>query len=187
MKKILVVGVLCCSLPSLAVGRGGGESFAGGLAGGMFGGLMSGAMTRESAPRSSSVSASVVRELDKLENAVRYDLVKLDERIRALERSSGGSDSSDSQALQQEIRALKKSIKTVEASLESKIEAIEDRLAVIEKRVKSIEVKVKKDTGRDLAAPVATRPVKLKEQAPLTPADDQDDATLAVAAAKPVA
>lgn len=144
MKKIVALGFLCCSLPSLVLARGGGSSFAGGMAGGMMGGLISGAMTRESAPRSKSVSASVVREIDKLENAVRYDLVKLDERIRTLERTAGKDGGGDTEDLKQDIGSLKKSIKKVEKNLERKIEALEEQFSSVEKAIKGFDAKLKK-------------------------------------------
>lgn len=164
MKKILVLGALCSLMPTFASGRGGGESFAGGMAGGMFGGLMSGAMTRGSEPRSKSLSASVLRELDKLENAVRYDLVKIDERIRTLERSSGRDGAGDSEELKQDITSVKKSLKKVESNLEHKIEALEDHVSAVEKRVKSVETKIKKMENVDVVEPVTAKPAKSLEK-----------------------
>lgn len=163
MKKSVILGVLCCSLPSLVFAGRGGSSFAGGMAGGMMGGLISGAMTRESAPRSKSVSASVIREIDKLENAVRYDLVKLDERVRTLERTSGKEGGGDSEEVQKELRAVKKSIKKVEKNLETKLEAIDDRVAALEKSVKSVENKVKKIEGKEVAESVKAAPTGLEK------------------------
>ncbi len=153
MKKIVLLSgllVLCfSSLTYLSWGRGGGESFAGGLAGGMFGGLMSGAMTRgASSERSASISASVMREIDKLENAVRYDLIKLDERIKVLERESGKGGFADAQDLKEDLGSLKKSLRKVETNIESKIEALEDRVVSMDKKLKKMDARIKNVEGK---------------------------------------
>ena len=116
-------------------GRGGGDAALGGFAGGMFGGLMSGAMTRDSGHRrSSDVSISVIREIDKLENAVRYDLLKLDGRINVLERNAG-----DSEAVLQEITDTKKSLKKIEARFEDKFSELEELITNLAKKVKDLQ------------------------------------------------
>lgn len=163
MKKTVILGVLCCTLPSLVLAGRGGSSFAGGMAGGMMGGLISGAMTRESAPRSKSVSASVVREIDKLENAVRYDLVKLDERIRTLERTAGKGGGGDAEDLRQDIGSLKKMLKKIEKKLEGRFEALEEQFASMENNVKRIETKVKKLERASGDEPIKAAPVALEK------------------------
>lgn len=154
LSSLLLICASSCPVAGLFA-RGGGDAALGGLAGGMMGSIVGNAMTRESSPSrvqvvETSSSSSVSREIDKLENAVRHDLSKLDERVRVLERE-GGSDSSDE--VKQEIAAVKKSVKKVESNFESKIEALEDRLDSIEKELKKVAAKIKKSgDGEDTKA-----------------------------------
>ncbi len=160
MKKILVLVPFFGLLTSLAFGRGGGEAFGGGLVGGLTGGLLSGAMTQgASNQRSAEISTATVRELDKLENAMRFDLVKLDERIRTLERGAGG-EGSGSDDLKQEIASLKKSIKAIEKNLESKVETLENNISDLTKQVKSLKALITKEP--EVNEPVTIKPDEIK-------------------------
>lgn len=134
---------------SLHAGSGG-DAAVGGFAGSMVGGLMSGAMTRGSSDGGSRRSASkMMRELDKLEDAVYQDLKKLNGRIddlaRDVERVKDKSGSDEIDALKKEIKETNNALKKLETSIDDRFESLDDRFAAIEKTLKRIETKPSDD------------------------------------------
>ena len=77
MKKVGLFLLLALSVSGVQAGNSG-SSFAGGMFGGMMGGLISGAMTKDSGRSYDTVSG--------LQEAVRYDLLRLRDRIDDIEK-----------------------------------------------------------------------------------------------------
>jgi chromosome segregation ATPase len=129
-------------------GRGGGDAAIGGFAGGMFGGLMSGAMTREPAHRSRGATVSIIREIDKLEDAVRSDLFSLDKRIKTLENSAEDTES-ELQKINDINSTTKKSLKKIEAQFEDKLIEIKEKIAELKAQIVNLESIIKDPQKKD--------------------------------------
>lgn len=127
--------------------------FAGGMAGGMVGGLVSGAMTKSSSSSSSSEVVSsgkgYYRDIDKLESAVRFDLLKLDDKINNVSRDvstlkekvGADKDIQDLSAVKKDI----KSVKTLVQNNESKVDTLEEKVDALEKKVSKLESTITRD------------------------------------------
>jgi peptidoglycan hydrolase CwlO-like protein len=150
MKKIFILScafllVSEAFIASIYAGSGG-DAAVGGFAGGMVGGLMSGAITKGSSDSGSRrSSAKMMRELNKLEDAVAHDLRKLDERINSLsqevDKLKNRDENADVASLIKDNKELKNSVKELRKSIDDKFEEFDDRFAALEKGIKKLENK----------------------------------------------
>ena len=150
---------------SLFARRGG--SALGGFAGGMMGGVLGSAITQSSRSDAAVSSGSVTREIDKLESAVRYDLIKIDERLRALERNkdSVGSSGVDVTTIEDGLKKVRRTVN----SLQSKFDQLEEKFDQLLQDVKKLSRKIESNDDvrpqvkkESVAAPVAAETKKVE-------------------------
>ncbi|KKQ48317.1 MAG: hypothetical protein US69_C0027G0006 [candidate division TM6 bacterium GW2011_GWF2_38_10] len=151
VKNIVFFSLSVCVLSVPLFARRG-SSALGGFAGGMMGGVLGSAITQSSRSDATAPSGAVTREIDKLESAVRYDLLKIDERLRVLERSKDGAGSSGVDVTNIED-GLKKVRRTVNA-LQSKFDQLEEKFDQLLQDVKRLSRKIEPN---DDARPLATK------------------------------
>ncbi len=135
-KRILSLFLLLAFSASVVQARrGGGGGFAGGFAGGMFGGLISGAMTRgrEKVIIKEIDSSNYQAAINNLENAVRYDLLRLNDKIRDLERDL------------QDVKEVKTQIKNLGYQLEKLDDKFSEMEKSFEKKVEDLEKRMEKE------------------------------------------
>ncbi len=160
MKRISIILLLTSlAFTNTSAHSHAGDAVIGGLAGGMASGVVSGLITGSMIKSSSgsSTSSEVVttsskgyyRDIDKLESSVRYDLLKLDDKINNVSRDvSNVKEKIGADRDIQDLSTVKKDIKSVKSLVqnnESKVDTLEEKIDALDKKVSKLEIKITRD------------------------------------------